>query len=114
MTAIETIERATLTALSPSAIEPLDGWLLPLDVGTIRRATSAVPIRHDAVDVDVIETIEARYRAHRLAGLAETAAARGFAQMFLQVEGANAPACALYRGAGFETALRYFYWQHRT
>jgi ribosomal protein S18 acetylase RimI-like enzyme len=45
-----------------------------------------------------------------LAGLAEAARARGVRRVFLQVEEGNAPARALYRRAGFETAWRYFYW----
>ena len=46
-----------------------------------------------------------------LAGLADTAAARGFSQVFLQVEADNAGALALYRRAGFSTAWMYCYWK---
>lgn len=45
-----------------------------------------------------------------LAGLANAAEVRGLTRVFLQVEEENAPARALYRRAGFETAWRYFYW----
>jgi len=46
-----------------------------------------------------------------LAGIAEVAARRGIDRVFLQVEDVNAPALALYRRAGFETAWSYDYWR---
>ena len=46
-----------------------------------------------------------------LAGLADAAAARGLAQVFLQVEADNHGALALYRRAGFSTAWMYTYWK---
>jgi len=49
--------------------------------------------------------------ARVLAGLAAVALERGIERIFLQVEDDNAPALALYRRAGFETAWRYSYWQ---
>ena len=66
---IESIERATLAAVSPQAIEewPTEGWLLPFDSGTVGRAKAAVPLRHDdAPDMAAIERLEARYAAHGL------------------------------------------------
>lgn len=45
-----------------------------------------------------------------LAGLATAAQARGIDRVFLQVEEANANARSLYRGFGFRSAWRYFYW----
>jgi GNAT superfamily N-acetyltransferase len=45
-----------------------------------------------------------------LAGLAAAAARRGVARLFLQVDEANAPACALYRRAGLAEAWRYRCW----
>jgi hypothetical protein len=44
---IETIERATLAALSPDAVEDAWGWLLPFDGGKISRSRTAVPLAHD-------------------------------------------------------------------
>ena len=35
---IANIERATITAVSPYAVEELPGWLLPFNTGTIGRA----------------------------------------------------------------------------
>jgi N-acetylglutamate synthase len=60
------IERATITAVSPQAVEELPGWLLPFNIGTVGRAISAVPLSHD-VQHDVaslVAQIEARYLAH--------------------------------------------------
>jgi N-acetylglutamate synthase len=62
---VEAIERATLAAVSPGTVEELPGWLLPFDAGTIARASSAVPLRHD-VDASAIGTIEARYQERGL------------------------------------------------
>lgn len=64
---IEAIERATLTAVAPQEVEEIPGWLLPFDAGTVGRAHSAVPLRHDAnIALADIATIVARYRAHGL------------------------------------------------
>ncbi len=66
-TDIEAIERATLTAVAPQEVEEIPGWLLPFDAGTVGRAHSAVPLRHDAnIALADIATIVARYRAHGL------------------------------------------------
>ncbi len=65
-TKIANIERATITAVSPQAVEELPGWLLPFNIGTVGRAISAVPLSHD-VQQDVASTvsqIESRYAAH--------------------------------------------------
>ncbi|MGS5086688.1 GNAT family N-acetyltransferase [Hydrogenophaga sp. A37] len=44
-------------------------------------------------------------------GMAQEAQQRGIARVFLQVDGANAPALALYRRAGMVTAWSYAYWR---
>jgi len=64
---IEAIERATLAALAPRDMEERDGWLLPFEPGTIGRAKSAVPLRHDRPDPAIVPLIEQRYAAHALA-----------------------------------------------
>jgi ribosomal protein S18 acetylase RimI-like enzyme len=64
---IEAIERATLAALSPRNMEERDGWLLPFEPGTIGRAKSAVPLRHDRADPAIVPVIEERYAAQALA-----------------------------------------------
>lgn len=60
---IESLERATLDAVAPSALETLPGWLLPFDTTTVGRAISAVPIRHNRTDPALIAEIESRYKA---------------------------------------------------
>ena len=60
-TDIEGIERATIAAVSPEVTEELDGWLLPFDGGTVRRASSAVPMHHGPVDIATLDRIEDRY-----------------------------------------------------
>ena len=62
----EAIERATLAAVAPAAVEELPGWLLGLDPGTVGRAHSAVPLVHAEPDDAVFPAIEARYAAHGL------------------------------------------------
>ena len=59
---IEAIERATLTAVAPERVEAIDGWLLPLDTGTVGRAHSAVPLHHGMHAPALIDTIAQRYR----------------------------------------------------
>ncbi len=58
---IEAIERATVAAVSPHAIEELDGWLLAYDTGAVNRAKCAVPLRHAALDPALLPAIEMRY-----------------------------------------------------
>ena len=65
---IEAIERATLDAVAPQWVDALDdeAWLLPMDPGTVGRARSAVPLRHQAPHADptrLLERIEERYAA---------------------------------------------------
>lgn len=59
---IEAIERATITAVAPERVGALDGWLLPLDTGTVGRAHSAVPLHHGVHDPALIDPITQRYR----------------------------------------------------
>ncbi|MBS0453093.1 MAG: GNAT family N-acetyltransferase [Proteobacteria bacterium] len=92
---IEAIERATLDAVAPQWVEALDdeAWLLPMDHGTIGRARSAVPLRHEAPRTapgHLLERMEARYAARGLPtqlrvahtpcfdALADALAARGY------------------------------------
>jgi N-acetylglutamate synthase len=63
---IEAIERATVAAVAPEAVEEIDGWLLAFDTGVVGRAKSAVPLRFDGLDPADIAAIEARYIARGL------------------------------------------------
>ena len=63
---IESIERATVAAVPPDALDTLPGWLLPLDGGTVGRAHSAVPLNHEAPALALLPRIEARYEAQGL------------------------------------------------
>lgn len=63
---VESVERATIAAVSPEEVLELDGWLLAFDSGTIGRAKSAAPLAHVAADVGVIEQIEAEYATRGL------------------------------------------------
>jgi GNAT superfamily N-acetyltransferase len=86
---VEALERDTVAAVAPPQVLEIAGWLVPLDDGTIGRAKSAVPLRHD-LDHEAIGDIEAAYRdrglkpAFRVADVASLAlvcaelARRGF------------------------------------
>lgn len=67
---IEAIERATLDAVAPQRVEALadEAWLLPMDPGTVGRARSAVPLRHQSprAPLQLVEQIESRYAAQGL------------------------------------------------
>ena len=74
---IESLERATLDAVAPSEVGSLPNWLLPFDQGTIGRAISAVPVRHEAVDAYAIQEIEALYAQRGLQARFRIAAVPG-------------------------------------
>ncbi len=63
---IESLERATLDAVAPSQLIEIAGWLVPIDRSTIGRATSAVPVRHEGLQIADIDAIKAIYDAHGL------------------------------------------------
>ena len=62
---IERLERDTVAAVGPREVLEISGWLVPLEAGTIGRAKSAVPLRHD-LGADAIAMIEAAYRERGL------------------------------------------------
>jgi ribosomal protein S18 acetylase RimI-like enzyme len=64
---IEAIERATVAAVAPDAVEEIPGWLLPFDAGLVRRARSAAPTSQLAPDPAALAWIETRYRGRGLA-----------------------------------------------
>ncbi len=63
---IADLERATLDAVSPQAVQALEGWLLPFDTSTIGRAKSAVPLRHQGLAPAALADIAQRYAARGL------------------------------------------------
>lgn len=63
---VASLERATLDAVAPPDTQELDGWLLPFDNTTISRAKSAVPLRHNNIDIAMLQPIETRYAARGL------------------------------------------------
>lgn len=66
--AVESIERATVAAVAPDAVTEIPGWLLAFDAGTVGRAHSAVPLRHDAsILATDVAAIVARYCERGLA-----------------------------------------------
>lgn len=110
---IAAIERATVSAVAPRETLEIDGWLVALDPGTIRRAGSAVPLTHDAkADLAIFDAIEAAYAerglvpafriadAPGLGGVREELTRRGyrFEQPTLVKVGAPAGMIAAARG----------------
>lgn len=76
---VEAIERATVAAVPPEAVEEIGGWLLAFDSGVVGRAKSAVPLRFAGLDESDIATIEARYAVHGLPPMFRIADAPGLA-----------------------------------
>lgn len=62
---IESLERSTVSAVAPPQVLEIGGWLVPLDHGTIGRARSAAPLRHDP-DASALDEIVSAYRDHGL------------------------------------------------
>jgi GNAT superfamily N-acetyltransferase len=62
---IESLERSVVAAVAPPRVLEIDGWLVPLDNGTIGRAKSAAPLSH-AVGPGAVDTVVEAYRDHGL------------------------------------------------
>ena len=62
---IEALERDTVAAVAPPQTLEIGGWLAPLDNGTIGRAKSAAPLRHDIGPEAIGEVVDA-YRSRGL------------------------------------------------
>ena len=58
---IEGLERATLAAMPPQALDEIGGWLVGLDHGTVGRSHSAAPLAHTAPTADSVTVVEDRY-----------------------------------------------------
>lgn len=83
---VEPIERATVAAVAPPRVLEIDGWLAPLDDGTIGRAKSAVPLSHTATP-DAIGAIESAYWARGLTPAFRIAEAPGLARVRAALSG---------------------------
>jgi GNAT superfamily N-acetyltransferase len=59
---IEAIERATLEALRPAHLHAIAHWLLPFDPAEVGRARSAVPLRHDGLNLAALPALCAHYQ----------------------------------------------------
>lgn len=94
MSDVEAIERATLAAVAPEEVLEIDGWLVGLDRGTIRRGASAVPLSHDLPgDPAVIDAIEAAYAQRGLKSAFRIGDTEGLAGVRAELQ---------RRGYGFE------------
>lgn len=78
---IASLERATLDAVAPPAVQEIDGWLLPFDDSTIGRAKSAVPTRHSRINDQDIAMIESLYAARSLPAAYRVADVPGLASV---------------------------------
>ncbi|HVI30819.1 GNAT family N-acetyltransferase [Phenylobacterium sp.] len=62
---VESLERATVAAVAPPEVLEIDGWLVAFDNGTIGRAKSAVPLRHE-ISAGAVPAILDAYAARGL------------------------------------------------
>jgi GNAT superfamily N-acetyltransferase len=81
---IESLERATVAAVAPPEVLEIDGWLVALDDGTISRAKSAVPLRHD-LDASALSQVEAAYRDRGLPPAFRIAEAQGLKPLTAEI-----------------------------
>lgn len=88
---VETIERATADSVAPDEVHEVDGFLVGIDCGTLGRARSSAPLRHDLEpDPAVLDEIDALYRA------------RGYRPIYRVADVAGlAPLQHALRGRGF-------------
>lgn len=82
---VESLERATVAGVAPAEVLEIDGWLVPLDTGTIGRAKSATPLRHD-VGPAALDAIEAAYRSRGLPPAFRIADKAGLAKVRAELE----------------------------
>lgn len=83
---VESLERSTVEGVAPAQVREIDGWLVPLDDGAIRRAKTAVPLRHD-IGAAALNDIEAAYWTEGLSPafrIAETPGLQGVRDALIQ------------------------------
>jgi GNAT superfamily N-acetyltransferase len=81
---IESLERATVAAIAPPEVLEIGGWLVALDDGSISRAKSAVPLRHD-LDASDLSAVEAAYNERGLPPAFRLAEAAGLKALTAEV-----------------------------
>jgi GNAT superfamily N-acetyltransferase len=86
MTDIEGIERATLAAVPPAALEEIGGWLVPMDRGTVGRAHSAAPLAHAAPHAGSVAAVEECYARSGLAAMFRLPDVPAFAELQDQLQ----------------------------
>jgi ribosomal protein S18 acetylase RimI-like enzyme len=105
---VEAIERATVEAVVPEALEEVDGWLLAFDSGVVARAKSAAPLNHERCEPVVVEYVEQRYAAHGKRPMFRVADVPGLAalQAALRARGYRPDRPTLVQIAGTSDVLR--------
>lgn len=83
---IASIERATLDAVAPPAVEEIENWLLPFDTSTIGRAKSAVPLRHHLLDAAQLAYIDSLYSARSLQAAFRVADVAGLSNIHTELQ----------------------------
>lgn len=81
---IESLERATVAGIAPPEVLEIGGWLVAIDDGSISRAKSAVPLRHD-LDSSDLGAVEAAYRERGLPPAFRLAEAAGLKALTAEV-----------------------------
>jgi len=98
---LESLERATVEAVAPPEVLEIGGWLVGLDKGTIGRAKSAVPLRHD-IGPEALDEIEAAYRRRDLKPAFRVADGPGLAAVRVELDRRGYP---MQQPTIFETGL---------
>jgi N-acetylglutamate synthase len=81
---IESLERATVAGVAPPEVLEIGGWLVALDDGSINRAKSAVPLRHD-LDASDLSAVEAIYNERNLRPAFRIAEAQGLKPLTAEI-----------------------------
>lgn len=81
---IESLERATVASVAPPEVLEIDGWLVALDHGSIARANSAAPLRHD-LGASALSAVEAAYSERNLRPSFRIAEAQGLKPLTAEI-----------------------------
>jgi len=89
MDEVESLERATLAAVPPQQVVALNGWLAAVDDGTVGRAHSAAPTRHERIDAQCVQALLDCYAAHGRPAVFRIPQAGAFDQVRQQLSAAG-------------------------